>query len=225
VLFFYEKGRLIIKFILSHYRINMSYSRSDSFVSAEEYLQNEAQASYKSEYHNGVVIPVHHHNNIKGEILSMAGAQPAHNLIVARLLMLLNNCLDITECLVYASDQLVHIPSCNKFVYPDVSVVCQPPDYLANTSGLAALQNPSVIIEVLSESTEEYDRSEKFKCYRSLTSLEQYVLVASEEMQIETFTKQDDRHWLMTIAREPEEKLMISGCEVLLSEVYKKVGV
>jgi Uma2 family endonuclease len=201
----------------------MSYSKPDRYVSADEYLQNEAKAAYKSEYFNGVVIPVHRHKNDTGEFLNMAGAKPQHNLLVARLLMLLNMCLDDTGCLVYASDQLVHIPSCKKFVYPDISVVCQPPDYLQHPSGLDALNNPSVIIEVLSESTEEYDRGEKFKCYRTLSSLEQYVLVTSNEMQIETFTKQDEKHWLMTITRGADEQVNIGNCEFLLGEVYKKV--
>lgn len=201
----------------------MSYSKPDTFVSQEEYLKNEAKAAYKSEYHNGIVIPVHRYRNEKGQIEAMAGAQPAHNLIVAKLMRLLGICLDDTDCLVYASAQLVHLPSCNKFVYPDISIVCQPPDYLKNNRGLEALNNPSIVIEVLSDSTEEYDRSEKFKYYRTLPSLEQYVLVASNEMQIETFTKQDEKHWLMTITREPNEKVNVGNCEFLLSEVYKKV--
>lgn len=201
----------------------MSRSKPDNFVSVEEYLQNEVNSAYKSEYHNGIVIPVHRHKNENGEIMDMAGAKPPHNLLVGRLLMLLNMCLDDTDCLVYASDQLIYIPSCKKFVYPDVSIVCQSPDYLRSNSGLDALRNPSVIIEVLSDSTEEYDRGEKFKCYRSLPSLEQYVLLASDEIQIETFTKQDDKHWLMTIAREIGEKVMIGTCEILLGDIYKKV--
>lgn len=192
-------------------------------VSAEEYLANEAKAEYKSEYHNGIVVPVHRTVNEQGEIVAMAGAQPAHNRLVTRLLALLEFCLADNDCLVYASDQLVYTPHCQKYHYPDVTVVCKKPIFEKHENGLDALVNPSVVIEVLSGSTEGYDRGEKFRCYRTLPSLEQYVLVSSTEKQVETFTKQDDKHWLMTIAREPEDKIKISSCEFAVGEIYRKV--
>jgi Uma2 family endonuclease len=192
-------------------------------VSVEEYLANEARAEYKSEYHNGIVVPVHRTVNERGEIVAMAGAQPVHNLLVARLGGLLNLCLDHTDCLVFASDQLVFTPACEKYHYPDLSIVCKKPDFKKHTNGLDALMNPSVIIEVLSGSTEGYDRGEKFRCFRTLPSLEQYVLVNSSEKGIETFTRQDEKHWLMTAAREPDEKVIIGNCEFTVGEIYRKV--
>ncbi len=192
-------------------------------VSVEEYLANEARAEYKSEYHNGIVVPVHRTVNEQGEIVAMAGAQPAHNLLVARLGGLLNLCLDHTDCLVFASDQLVSTPECEKYHYPDLSIVCKKPEFEKHANGLDALLNPSVIIEVLSASTEGYDRGEKFRCFRTLPSLEQYVLVSSTEKGIETFTKQDEKHWLMTSARESDDKVQIGSCEFTVGEIYRKV--
>ncbi len=83
--------------------------------------------------------------------------------------------------------------------------------------------NPSVIIEVLSESTADYDRGEKFRCYRTLSSFEQYVVVDSTERLIETITRQDEKHWLMTITREPDEKVKMGSCEFAVGKLYRKV--
>jgi Uma2 family endonuclease len=192
-------------------------------VSVEEYLANEARAEYKSEYHNGIVVPVHRTVNEYGEIIAMAGAQPAHNRLVTRLSALLEFCLADTDFLVYSSDQLVHTPECEKYHYPDISVVCKKPEFKKHTNGLDALMNPSIIIEVLSGSTEGYDRGEKFRCFRTLPSLEQYVLVNASEKGIETFTKQDEKHWLMTAVRELDEKVNIGSCEFTVGEIYRKV--
>jgi Uma2 family endonuclease len=192
-------------------------------VSVEEYLANEARAEYKSEYHNGIVVPVHRTVSERGEIVAMAGAQPAHNLLVARLGGLLNLCLDNTDCFVFASDQLVFTPDCAKYHYPDLSIACKKPEFEKHTNGLEALLNPSIIIEVLSESTEGYDRGEKFDCYRTLPSFEQYVLVDSTRRRIQTITKHDETHWLMTFAHESDQKVKIGNCEFTIGEVYRKV--
>ncbi len=201
----------------------MKQTDSTKRVTEEEYLANEARAEYKSEYHNGVVVPVYRTLNEQGEVVAMAGAQPAHNRLVARLLALLEFCLADTDCLVFASDQLVYTPDCEKYHYPDISVVCKKPAFKKHENGLVALVNPSVVIEVLSGSTEGYDRSEKFRCYRTLPSLEQYVLVSSAERGVETFTKQDEKHWLMTIARDPDDRIKIGSCEFAVGEIYRKV--
>ncbi len=83
--------------------------------------------------------------------------------------------------------------------------------------------NPSVVIEVLSEGTEGYDRGEKFEYYRTLPSLEQYVVASSLKKQVETYTRQDERHWLITFARESDEKVKIGSCEFTVGEIYRKV--
>jgi Uma2 family endonuclease len=201
----------------------MQRSDTQKRISVEEYLFNEARAEYKSEYHNGIVVPVHRQVDTSGNITAMAGAQPAHNRLVTRLLALLEFCLDKTDCLVFASDQLIHTPECQKYFYPDISIVCKKPEFEKHTHGLDALLNPSVAIEVLSGSTEGYDRGEKFRCFRTLPSLGQYVLVNSSEKGIETFTKQDEKHWLMTAAWESDDKVQIAGCEFTVEEIYRKV--
>lgn len=106
---------------------------------------------------------------------------------------------------------------------PDVSVAYQKPEYLISPGGFDALMNPSIVVEVVNEGTEDYDRGEKFEYYRTLPSLEQYVVANSLKKEIETFTRQDEKHWLMTTAREPDEKVKIGSCEFTVGEIYRKV--
>jgi Uma2 family endonuclease len=137
-------------------------------ISVEEYLQNEAKAEFKSEYH-------------AGEVVAMAGAQFIHNQIVANLIIEIGTCLKAKNCQILPSDMLLKIPECEKFVYPDISIICGEVqmDELKHF-GLDVLLNPRVIIEVLSDSTSVYDQTEKRRCYFTLPSLAQYVLVGSE---------------------------------------------
>jgi len=168
----------------------------ETLISAEEYLRNELSASFKSEYMAGNVIPLHRQIDQYGTVTNMAGAQPAHNLLVGRLIALLNFCLDDKECLVFPSDQLLHIPMCEWFTYPDVTIICQEPDYVTSPAGLKALRNPSVIVEVLSKNTEAYDRGDKFEFYQTLESLQHYVLVTSfGKPKVEIYTKKTAKDW------------------------------
>jgi Uma2 family endonuclease len=181
-------------------------------ISVEEYLQNEAQAEVKSEYHNG-------------EVVAMAGAQLSHNIVVSNLIRYLGNCLDGKNCLVLPSDMLLHLPDCEKFVYPDVMIVCGEVQLdKAKRQGLDVLLNPTVIIEVLSESTADYDRTEKLHCYLMLNSLQQYVLVDSEKVHISTYTRTTENDWLLHIEQNINESIHIHECNVALKDIYNKIG-
>ena len=196
-----------------------------TLVSVEEYLHGEANAHFKSEYMAGETTPLHRQTDTLGKVTNMAGAQPPHNRLVSRLLALLEFCLEDTGCLVFASDQLVHIPACEKFTYPDITVVCNEPEYTTSPGGLQALRNPAIIIEVLSKSTGDYDRGEKFECYQTLRSLQQYVLVSSfSKPKMETYTRKTAKDWDYHIETETEKSIAIGGCEFLLGSVYKKVA-
>jgi Uma2 family endonuclease len=181
-------------------------------ISVEEYLANEAQAPHKSEYH-------------EGEVVAMAGAQLAHNLIVSNLIRHLGNCLADKECVVLPSDMLLKVPKCEKYVYPDVMIVCREIaiDEIKYT-GLEVLLNPTVIIEVLSESTAAYDQSEKMRCYFTLPSLQQYVMVHSEKIDINTYTRTPENDWLLHLATQSEDKVKIGDCEIAIQDIYNKVG-
>jgi Uma2 family endonuclease len=154
----------------------------------------------------------------------MAGAQPAHNLLASRVGYLLQACLENTDCLLYIADQLVHLPMCERFTYPDVVIVCQKPVYTKSASGLMALANPAIIIEILSEGTEAYDRGEKFACYQSLDSLRQYILVSSQhKSRVEVYTRKQENHWDYISEDKLEARIKLGECDLLLKDIYKKV--
>ena len=178
------------------------------FYTPEEYLRLERAAGYKSEY-------------FAGEIVAMAGAKRKHNLIGSNITTSLNTQLREKPCEVYASDMKVQADKARQFSYPDVVVVCGEPQFRDNQDDV--LQNPTVIVEVLSPSTEAYDRGEKFLCYRRLDSLQEYVLVTQNERRVEQFTKQSDGSWRMTETTAGNFELESVGCTLSLDDIYNKV--
>lgn len=177
-------------------------------ISVEEYFQQEVQAEYKSEYHNG-------------EVVAMAGASKNHNIIVSNLLFLMNRCLWDKGCQVYPSDMLLKLEKCNKYVYPDMMIVCKD-EQNEEHQGLGVLLNPVVIIEVLSPSISKYDQSEKMRCYLELESLVQYVMVDSESVNISSY-RRDRNGWFFNIFKSIQEKTNIHDCEIALEDIYRNV--
>lgn len=175
-----------------------------------EYLAMERQAGYKSEFS-------------AGEIFALAGASREHNIIVANLTTSLNTQLADTDCEVYPGDMRVKTPDTTFYTYPDLIVACGSPrfeDDLADT-----LLNPLLIVEVLSPSTETYDRTKKFADYRKIESLREYVLVSQEEPRVTQYRKQPDGSWLFREASGLSEVLTLASinCELALEKVYRKV--
>jgi len=181
-----------------------------NLVSVDEYFEILLKSDVKLEYH-------------AGSIVAMTGAQPAHNRISISLSFLLEGCLRASKCLVLNSDQLVKIEACQKYTFPDLVIVCEDAIYEKSPNGLDALENPSIIIEVSSDSTELYDRSEKFKCYQTLDSLNEYVLVSSKKKQVEVFKRFNEKEWLLHIYSENDNLVKIGNCELLLEDIYNKV--
>jgi Uma2 family endonuclease len=187
-----------------------------TLVTKEEYFEELLKSDVKLEYH-------------AGEIIAMAGAQPAHNRICITLAYVLENCLHLGKCIVLSSDQLVKIETCERYTFPDLVIVCEDPIYEKSPNGLDALENPEIIIEVSSDSTELYDRSEKrnaarFECYQTLQSLKEYVLVASKKKQVEVFRRYNENEWILHIYSEKDNLVKIGTCEVLLDDIYNKVS-
>jgi Uma2 family endonuclease len=181
-------------------------------ISPEDYLTEEARADHKSEYH-------------AGDIVAMAGAQTEHNRIVANLMVEIGICLKHSDCVLFPSDMLLALPECEKYVYPDLMIVCQEPIISRKErNGLDVLHNPSVVIEVMSESTASYDRTEKMDCYLKLASLKQYVLVDSEQTEIKTYTRTSENDWLLHTENDLAKKIQIGDCEVSLQDVYNRIG-
>ena len=178
------------------------------FYTPEEYLDRERRAEYKSEY-------------FAGEIVAMAGAKRKHNLIGSNITTSLNVQLRDAPCEVYTNDMKVQADKARQFSYPDVVVVCSEPQFRDDQDDV--LQNPTVIVEVLSPSTEAYDRGEKFLRYRRLESLQEYLLVTQNERRVEQFTKQSDGSWRMTETTEESLTLESVGCTLSFDDIYNKV--
>ncbi|MEW6127709.1 MAG: Uma2 family endonuclease [Acidobacteriota bacterium] len=176
----------------------------------EEYLALERQSAAKSEY-------------FAGEIFLMAGASERHNLIVANLIAEWRNQLKNRPCKVYPSDMRVKISDSGLYTYPDVSIVCGEAEFEDDRKD--TLINPTLIVEVLSESSEAYDRGKKFEHYRRISSLSHYLLVAQDKPEVELFVRQVDGKWLFSAYSGFQSKVMLDSihCELLLQEVYDKV--
>lgn len=161
------------------------------------------------------------HQYVGGEVFAMAGASREHNVAVANVVTRLNLALAKGPCDVYPSDMRVAVPGAGLYTYPDVSVVCDPPDMTGDTPD--TLLNPSVIVEVLSPSTEAYDRGDKFAAYRSLASLRDYVLVSSTQVLVEHYARQSDGSWLLREARAGGRITLSIGVELAVEDVFLKV--
>lgn len=177
-------------------------------VTPEAYLELERKALHKSEYRHG-------------EIVAMSGASLAHNIIVANLIAALHTCLRKSGCMVLSSDMKVYAPECESYYYPDITVVCGKVEF--DEAHKDYFLNPSVIIEVLSSSTEAYDRGEKFKCYRTIPALQEYVLVSPGQVLVERYRKEATNHWDLVFAGDKDASIEIGTCQVSLADVYENV--
>ena len=182
------------------------------YVMAQEYLAIERQAKYKSEYFDG-------------QIFAMSGASKQHNLIVANVLGELHAQLKKRPCTVYPSDMRLKVSPTGLYTYPDVSVVCGEAEF--DDEQQDTLLNPIIIVEILSKSTEGYDRGEKFEHYRKLDSLVEYILIAQDKHHIEHYVRQPNHQWLLTETDSLQEIIQLPsiGCQLALVDVYDKVKI
>jgi Uma2 family endonuclease len=180
-------------------------------LTESEYLAIEREGLDKHEYWDG-------------EVFAMAGASFVHNQLVGNLTRVLGNLVLDVPCIVLPSDMKIRVPlRKGGYVYPDVSVVCGRPEHIDERTDV--ITNPVVVVEVLSGSTELFDRGEKFAGYRSLPSLFDYVLVAQDQVRIEHFARGPDGTWVL---RElgPGTRLQCMGLpgEIAIDDIYRKVS-
>jgi Uma2 family endonuclease len=175
----------------------------------EEYLAQERRADYKSEYFNGFMF-------------AMAGASREHNLIAGNVFGELRAQLKGRPCETYQSDMRVKVSETGLYTYPDVVAVCGERRF-EDVKG-DTLLNPTLIVEVLSESTEAYDRGDKFGHYLRLKSLQEYVMISQDKARVEHYVRQGE-HWLFAESRDLEGTLQLAsvGCRVPLREIYDRV--
>ena len=178
--------------------------------SIEEYFELEANSETKHEYYDGLIV-------------ECAYTSENHGRIVSNFTRLLGNCLEHTDCDVFTSDRMVYVALCNKFFYPDLTVVCGERQYYQYSKNMKATTNPSVLIEVLSHYTESNDKVEKWRCYRKLKSLKQYVLVDQDFKYIEIYERNEKGRWVANVYEEEDDMLKIGDCEIYLNDIYLKV--
>jgi Uma2 family endonuclease len=180
-------------------------------VTPEEYLERERAAAWKSEYRNG-------------EIVAMSGASFAHTIIAMNMASELHQLLRNRRCTVHSADLRLGVQAGALYTYPDVAVVCGNPEFSDECGDIVL--NPIVLIEVLSESTKEYDRGEKFASYRTIPSLKEYLTVDQYKIHIEHWSRQPDGRWPSQQFHDRQDviKLESIGVELRVSEIYRKVN-
>ena len=157
----------------------MTLSKSHAYFTPEEYLEIER------------ISPIKHHY-IQGEMIAMAGASKAHVIITGNISALFVNHLRGSDCISYATDMKVRLAALNTFYYPDLAVTCDERDRASNEDFICY---PKLIIEVLSDSTEAFDRGEKFADYQSISQLEEYILIHQKQVLVEQFVRKSESLW------------------------------
>ena len=175
-----------------------------------EYLELETKAEFKSEF-------------VDGEIIPMAGATANHNILTAKFLARILLALEDLDYSVFMSDMRLWMPDHKRYTYPDVMVV--EGQSIFTDEKQTGITNPFLIVEILSNSTQSYDRANKFKLYRSLPSFKEYILIYQNSYCVEQYTKQQDNRWILTeyLGEDAVIKLEHVNFEISLRDLYKRV--
>ena len=186
----------------------MASAAAQTYLTPEEYLAFERKAIIKHEYR-------------RGHIVAMSGASFAHNFITLDTATRLNIQLFGSKCQVAASDMRIKVAQTNSYFYPDIVVFCGEP--ISEDENFDTLLNPTVIIEVLSPSTEAYDKGEKFENYKQIESLQEYLLVAQNQIKVEHYIR-DNSEWVLTEYCKVEDVVTLRSidCELLLRDIYAR---
>ncbi|MDJ0846632.1 Uma2 family endonuclease [Crocosphaera sp.] len=189
----------------------MTVATENKIYTPEEYLKLEEASDEKHEYHNG-------------EIVLMTGGTTNHNRLVLEFCTYLNFALREQNAEVFVGDVRLWIPRYRQYTYPDIMVVERQPIY--HPPGTTTITNPSIIVEVLSKSTQARDRGDKFRFYRSIPEFKEYVLIDQYSVLVEHFVKTADHQWMLTEYETKESKLSLNSVdfEISLEELYKRVN-
>jgi len=184
----------------------VSYKKAK--FTAEEYLAMEKESEEKHEF-------------FEGEVFARAGASARHNVIFSNTFIALGIKLKGNPCRPYGSDLRIHVAQNTLFTYPDISIICG--EIVPSKLDEDTATEPSVLIEILSPSTKNYDRGGKFKLYRDIPTLKEYILIDSESIGIEVFRINNQGHWELEEYRSQENTLAIQTVNVLLplADIYQ----
>lgn len=182
-----------------------------NYISPEEYLELEQAATEKHEYY-------------RGEIFAMSGASLKHNRLFSNVFIGIGTQLKGKDCQPYGSDLRIHIPKNTLYTYPDISIICGNPDLTDEKFDIAT--NPSVIIELLSKSTRNYDRIEKFSLYRDIDSLQEYILIDTEKVHVEKHLRHKNNSWQLVDYKSLDNSFVIETVLVtlLLKDIYEGIS-
>jgi len=182
----------------------------EQYLTFDEYIALEESSGIKHEF-------------FEGTAYAMTGASPAHNLITANVIGSLQPQLRGKSCRIYSSDQRFKVEATGLYTYADASVVCGPAQFA--DAPKYTMTNPTMIIEVLSPSTENYDRGKKSQQYRKIDSLRAYLLIAQDGRHVELYTRQEQNRWLLveTSEREAMVSLDAIGCTMAMKDIYEGV--
>jgi Uma2 family endonuclease len=188
----------------------MAIALSTKTYTPDDYLDLEIKAESRHEYRNG-------------EIFEMSGGTPTHNEIISNLIFLLKSALRGQPYSIFVTDQRLWIPERNTYTYPDAMIVPRPIELQPGRKD--TVMNPTVIVEVLSDSTEAYDRGEKFATYRTIATLQEYLLIDQHQPLIEHYVKQSMNQWLFTEYNGEEAMVSLSTApvELALVNLYENV--
>ncbi len=196
--------------------------REERFVSLDEYFDILRNGEVKYEWFNGHMWPV---GNPDNSPMLMAGAQPDHNRIKNNVETRLSNQLENTPCEVMSGDQQIRVEATNLNAFPDIVVACEDAHF-DDVRGLGTLLNPIVLIEILSPSTEAYDRTDKWAHYQRLLSLRDYLVVFSDQMRVEHHMRaQENAPWIETVWFRADDQITLSGVVATLrvGDLYRRV--
>lgn len=177
---------------------------------AEEYLALEVESDLRHEYRHGDILP-------------MTGGTPAHNEITRMLVFLLTAALRKQPYSIFVTDQRLWIPELNQYTYPDIMVTPRPPELKPDRKD--TVMNPLLLAEVLSDSTEKYDRGDKFEAYRTIPAFQEYLLIAQAKPHVEQYIKQAENQWLFTEYHDLSAtvELQSVGVTITLADLYEAV--
>ena len=177
---------------------------------AEEYLELEEASLEKNEFY-------------KGEIFAMAGASIAHNEIVSNTMVEIGSHLKEKKCRIFPSDLRIHSIANSLYTYPDLSIICDDIQTIGRSKN--TVTNPSVLIEVLSKTTQDYDHGAKFKLYRDIESLKEYILISSLETLVEKYNQQADGSWVLHEYKNEADTFTITTIDLLITvkDLYRNV--
>jgi len=184
---------------------------ASTYLSPEQYLALERGSEEKHEY-------------LDGDIVAMAGATVAHNDIVANLLREVGSFLKGTSCKIRPGDLRVSIPSITSYTYPDATIICGKPEL--EDDQFDTVKNPSVIFEVMSRSTKQYDSGNKFLYYQRIASLKEYILIDSRKLSVVVYRREADDYWRIETLENIDDRLAIRTIDfqLPLADIYFEVS-